>query len=111
MSERLFELVDGLKDPALFGAALGPYGTWATWFACLNAAYGVALSPDELKAFKEVAGNREPPSSPVREFWAIVGRRSGKSRVAGGVSSYAGVLAAESPDNGLSRGERGWVLN
>lgn len=111
MSERLFEIVDALKDPALLGAALGPYGTWETWFVILKSTFGLPLDAAEAKIFREVAGNRKPPSAPVRELWAVAGRRSGKSRVAAAINAYAGALAAENADNGLAKGETGWILS
>jgi hypothetical protein len=72
----------------------------------LRAAFGLALSDDELALFASVAGGRAPPGQRVRELWAIVGRRGGKSRVA----ALIGVYLATCVEHRLAAGERGMVL-
>ena len=64
------------------------------------------MSAADVRAFKEVAGNREPPTQRVNELWAVVGRRSGKTRTAAAISVY--VAAIE--QHRLARGEVGYVL-
>jgi hypothetical protein len=78
-----------LLDPRLLGAALGDAATWQTWLAVLKAAFGWPLSAKELGVFTAVAGTRSPPTQRVRELWAIIGRRGGKSRVAAALAIYA----------------------
>jgi hypothetical protein len=54
---------------------LAPYfaeATWARWKAVLRAAFAEPMSAGEVSLFKEVAGDREPPTVPVRELWTIV---------------------------------------
>lgn len=76
-----------LSDPHLLGAALGDVATWSTWLAVLRAAFGLPLSHEQQAIFASVAGDRPPPTSRVREFWCIAGRRSAKSPVASPASS------------------------
>jgi phage terminase large subunit-like protein len=64
------------------------------------------MSPEERQAFAEVAGDRAPPTKRVSELWAVVGRRSGKSRVA----SACAVFTAAIERHKLSPGEVGHVL-
>ena len=59
--------------------------TWGRWIACLRAAWGESLTPEQTTLFREVAGGRNPPKKQVREVWAIVGRRGGKDSVASAV--------------------------
>jgi hypothetical protein len=95
-----------LCDPLLLGAALGDSASWSCWLSVLKAAFGLPLSEQQRQAFGEVAGQREPPSRRVRELWAIVARRSGKSRTAAAL----GVFHACFVQHKLSPGEQGLVL-
>src|SRR3974390_1008235 len=79
-----------LTDKRLLGAALGDIGSWASLLIVLKAAFGLQLSEGELTTFRKIAGDRPPPSKRVRELWAVVARRSGKSRMA---AALAGFLA------------------
>ena len=69
-----------LRDTNLLGAALGNPNSWSSWLTVLKAAFGQELTAQELTTFEQVAGERPVPTSRVRELWAIVGRRGGKSR-------------------------------
>jgi hypothetical protein len=95
-----------LCAPALLGAALGDLASWQVWRAVLKAAFGLDLNDDEARAFASVAGNRQPPGQRVRELWAIVGRRGGKSRMAAAIAVFLAVFV----NHRLSPGERGMVL-
>jgi hypothetical protein len=98
--------IDRALEPRLLGAALGDEWYGQTWRVALKAAFGHELTSDELRIFATIAGNREPPTKRVRELWAIVGRRGGKSRMAALIAVYL-ALFQKYP---LSRGERGMVL-
>lgn len=97
---------NALGDSALLGAALGDLSTWQTWRAVLKAAFGLELNQDESRAFGSVAGSRKPPSQRVRELWAIIGRRSGKSRMAAALAVFQACFVKHK----LAAGERGMVL-
>ncbi len=56
----------------------------------------MTLTRSERRAFASVAGGREPPQQKVREFWAIVGRRGGKTRMAAALAVYLGVFVDHS---------------
>ena len=95
-----------LTDKRLLGAALGNNVTWSAWLAVLRAAFGLPLSDTKQAIFAEVAGDRAPPAQRVRELWAIVGRRGGKSRMAAALAVYFALLV----EHRLAAGERGMVL-
>src|SRR5262245_60166310 len=96
-----------IRDPALLGAALGGYATsWSTWSATLKAAFGLPLSDSELTTFRGVAGDRLPPTKRVRELWAVVGRRGGKSKMSAAIAVYLACFVKHN----LSPGETGYVL-
>ncbi|MDH3668011.1 MAG: hypothetical protein OEN23_13880 [Paracoccaceae bacterium] len=97
---------EALTDPQLLGAALGEAETWETWLTVLRAAFGQALGIDEQEVFAELAGGRAPPERRVEEAWFIVGRRSGKSRIAAAVASYLAAFG----EHKLAPGETGSVL-
>lgn len=67
-------LAEGFRGPS-----------WARWRAVLRAAYGEALTPEELTLFREVA-QRDPPKQKVRELYVIAGRRSGKDSIAAAIA-------------------------
>ncbi len=97
-----------IADPMLLGAALGDASSWQSWRVVLKATFGLALDEDEARAFAAVAGDRNQPPKRVREVWAIIGRRSGKSRIAALVGTF---IAALVDHNGkLAPGEVGYVL-
>lgn len=97
-----------LTDRNLLGAALGSLETWSTWLTVLRAAFGCELAPDETSTFRSIAGDRQPPAKRVRELWAVCGRRSGKSRMAGAIGAYLG--ACIDYRRALAPGETGTVL-
>ena len=95
-----------LRDASLLGAALGDPASWSAWLAILRAAFGLNLTDQQREVFCTVAGGRDPPSRKVRELWAVVGRRSGKTRMAAAISAY--IAAIE--QHRLAPGEIGYVL-
>lgn len=97
-----------LTDPKLLGAGLGNAASWDVWLSVLRAAFGLSLDDKQDAVFRQVAGGRNVPAKRVRELWAVIGRRSGKSRVAAALATY---LAAFIDHGGkLSPGETGTVL-
>jgi hypothetical protein len=74
----------------------------------LRAAFGLPMTESERAAFKNVAGDRAPPSRRVRELWCILGRRSGKSRMAGALAVFIACLT--DARSRLAAGEQGYVL-
>jgi hypothetical protein len=97
---------EALRDRALLGAALGDASSWGTWLAVLRAAFGLPLDPKQQQLFASVSGGRAPPKKRVRETWATVGRRGGKSRIAAALAVYFACFVKHK----LARGEKGMVL-
>src|SRR5918992_5309404 len=83
---------ESLCDQNLLGAGFGDLSTWSTWIVGLKAAFGEPLTADERAIFAQIAGERAPPDRRVRELWAVVSRRAGKSRVAAAVGTYLGAI-------------------
>lgn len=100
------DIVRALEDKLLLGAALGDPVTWSRWLSALRAAFALPMSTSDVAAFKEVSGNREPPTGRVDQLWATVGRRSGKSRIAAALAVFAAAFMTRR----LAHGETGHVL-
>jgi hypothetical protein len=96
-----------LDDPRLLGSALEGE-SWAAWRILLMAALGEPLKPPELDRFRQLTGRDQAPSERVTEFWAIVGRRGGKSRAIAVLASYLATLCDVRAN--LVPGETGVVL-
>ena len=77
-----------LTDPRFLGAALDDPASWSNWIVVLSAAFGLTLDREMCRAFAAVAGSRKPPKQKVRELWCILGRRSGKTRMAAAIGLY-----------------------
>jgi hypothetical protein len=103
---RSFEIDHALTDQRLLGAALGDLSSWSLWLIVLKAAFGLQLSDSELVTFRKVAGDRAPPGKRVRELWAVVGRRAGKSRMAAALAVFLALFQRHK----LAKGETGHVL-
>jgi hypothetical protein len=100
-------IITALNDPRLFEPSFrGP--SWDGWRVVLKAAYGLPLTADETVFFKSIAGDREPPTAPVRELWVIAGRGAGKDSVASGVAAYTS--ATFTGQDRLRGGERALVM-
>ena len=54
--------------------------SWAGWRVLLIAIIGDALTADERVVFESLSGRPQEPGEAVDEFWAAIGRRSGKTR-------------------------------
>jgi hypothetical protein len=103
----LVTLREALAHEALLGNALaGP--SWLAARVVLIAAMGERLEPEELSTFQRLTGRSRPPSRPVTELAAIIGRRGGKTRFLALLSVYIAALCDHSQV--LASGERGIVL-
>jgi hypothetical protein len=99
---------EAMRDRHLLGSALGDIETFAVWLVILKAAFGLGLNRQERRLFNKVAGSRKPPSRRVRELWAIVGRRGGKTRIAAALAVFLALCADHAGK--LAPGETGYVL-
>lgn len=98
---------EALTDPGLLGGALGG-PTWHAWRVLLIAAMGEPLEPSELATFTALTGRSEPPPSRIDEFWAVVGRRGGKSRAMAALGCYLASLCDWTDK--LVAGEQGLMM-
>ena len=95
-----------LLDRNLLGAALGDLASWQRWLTVLRAAFALPMTASDRATFAQVAGDRPLPRTRISELWAVVGRRSGKTRIAAAISVYIGAIERHT----LAPGETGYVL-
>ncbi|WP_245450488.1 hypothetical protein [Bradyrhizobium diazoefficiens] len=99
-------IIQAMDDPELFGPWFKG-ASWDGWRTVLKGMFAVPMSDLEREFFRSVS-EREPPSEPCREAWAIVGRRGGKDSVASLIAAY--VAATFSDQDKLRPGERPLVM-
>jgi hypothetical protein len=99
-------IIAAMADPKLFKPFF-PGESWNGWRTVLKAGDGLPMTAEEVEFFKSIAGGREPPTSRVREIWAIAGRRAGKDSVASMLATFA--AATFNMPHLLRPGERGLV--
>ena len=98
---------EALAHPKLFRPSLEPLETWDAWRTILKAADGVPLTESEAEFFASVSGGRSPPlGAPVKELWCVIGRRSGKSRIAAVIACFEAVFRERT----LAPGETGVII-
>lgn len=101
-------IIEALRNTKLFGSMFQSLDSWFAWLVFLKAVFGLDMERSELEVYRKCTGRTDPPTDGVRESYAIVGRRGGKSRIV----SFAGVFVGCFFDfrRYLAPGEVGWVL-
>lgn len=99
-------LAEALDHPDV----LGPYFTgpsWDAWRAFCRALMALPMDEAQRATYTAATGRMDVAAAPYREAYAIVGRRSGKSRTAAAIAAY---MAALAPTDRLAPGETGHVI-
>jgi len=103
------DIIQAMKSKALFAPLFKDPTTWRNWEVFLRAIYGLGIKdPQDLALFKACTGRETPPMEQVREAWAIISRRGGKSYITGLNGVFIVTFRDWRPY--LSPGERGWVF-
>lgn len=104
--------LQAIEDPNLFRGFLGDDLTsWKPWLAMLRAVYGLPILNAADRDIVERCTNRDPADLPRDGFdtaCLLIGRRSGKSRIAAIIGAYESCLAGH--ERKLSKGEKGIVV-
>ena len=74
-------ILNAMDDSALFGSLFAG-DTWAAWRALLVALFGLVPTQEQAELICRCTGRTTAPTAPAKEFFCIVGRRGGKSRIA-----------------------------
>jgi hypothetical protein len=88
-------ILDALRDPHLFGALL-PFrdlASWQAWLTFLSAVYGLPMCESQIATFRAHTGRSAPRPSGYSEAVAIVGRQSGKTRIAATLAVFEAITA------------------
>jgi hypothetical protein len=101
---KLVSMREALESNGYFGRLLVG-DSWRAWRALLNAIVGEALTDGERVIFKALTGRDSEPLEPVEEFWAVIGRRGGKTRAMAILGAY--IAACVDHREVLAPGERG----
>jgi hypothetical protein len=101
-------ILQALDDRHLLGAAIRDPESWKPWRALLAAAFGLALSSDELALYRACTGRTVPPGAPAAYLWLVIGRRGGKSFAMALIAVFLAVF--KDWRKYLSPGERAIVL-
>ncbi|MEI4262347.1 hypothetical protein [Roseovarius sp. D0-M9] len=80
-------IIDAMTDRKLFGDTFGG-DSFEGWRALLAGFYGLELDDTGADTFKTLTGRTGAPTGPHDELWLAVGRRGGKSHVAGLLAIY-----------------------
>lgn len=82
---------EALHEPKLLGTAL-PGDSWQPWRILLIAIMGEELTEAERSIYQQFTGRTHEPGFIPAEFFAVAGRRSGKTRAAGTLAGYVATL-------------------
>ncbi len=91
MSFPSLSIVDAMANEHLFASAFRGE-SWDHWRVVLKAIYALPMSEAELTFFHTVAGDRDPPSRPVKEAWLCRGRGAGKNSIASLITAFTAAL-------------------
>jgi hypothetical protein len=78
---------DGALALRLFDQVF-PSPSWAAWRVWLLAVFALPMTKAEADIFRRCTGRTALPTAPCREVWNVVGRRAGKSRLAGFLAAF-----------------------
>jgi len=99
---RRISILEALADRALLGAndIFADLNTWRAWLVFLSAVYGLPLSRRDRRLFCKHTGHSRyrPPPGGYAESVVVVGRQSGKSRIAATIAAYEAVLSVPEMD-------------
>lgn len=95
-------IIEALRDRHLFGAlsAFRNVETWRAWLVLLRAAYGLPLNAADRAQFQHHTARTEyrPPPGGWAEVVCVVGRQSGKTRIAATVAAFEAATAVQESD-------------
>ncbi len=104
-------ILQAIKDRNLFRPFLGEdLDSWMPWLTALRALYGLPIRSRKGKDLIRQCTGRDPGELPESGFNAalfLVGRRSGKSRIAAVIGTYEALFAGH--EERLAKGETGLI--
>ena len=104
---KVANILDAMHHEALFGQHFEG-ASWAGWQAFLGALFGLQMTADQRRIYRQCTGRKTPPRGQFAEAWMIVGRRGGKSLIAAAVAVYLGTCRDHRKH--LKPGERATIM-
>ncbi len=101
-------IIEAIRDQNIFGRVFCDPRTWRAWFSVLKALFALEMSDEDLAAYNRHTGRGRPHTKPFREAWLPIGRRGGKSFIAGVVAVF--LACFKDYRSVLSPGERAVVM-
>ena len=101
-------IIEAIHNKDLFKPCFRNLGTWGAWVTLLKALFALPMDEKDLSLYRKCTGRKLPPERPFKEFWAIVGRRGGKSFISAVVATFLAFFTDYKKH--LSPGERGVIL-
>jgi len=102
------DIIQAVDDKNLFGPLFKDPETWAKWRVFLKAVFALPMTGEDLGSYKEFTGRETPPVKALKEVFAIVGRRGGKSFVSSIIACYLALFHDWRPY--LAAGETAWIM-
>jgi hypothetical protein len=94
-----------MNSPKLFGNYFKDE-SWSFWKAFAASLFGEPLTDEQLAIYRKYTKRENPPTSPVREAYCVIGRRGGKSLVA----SLAAIYVSCFRNHDYLKGETGTCM-
>lgn len=101
-------ILQAVRDPKVFGSIFRDTESWKAWFAFLAALFGLAMTREQRRIYRECTDRNDRPSEPFTQAWLVVGRRGGKSFVLALVAVF--LACFKDWRSYLGPGERGTVM-
>src|SRR5262249_46517616 len=101
-------IIDAVRDPAIFGKWFKNGESWERWFAFLTALFGLPMTPEQLAIFQRHTGRTLPAAGGYFDATLVIGRRGGKSLVMALIAAY--LAAFTDWGEYLTGGESGTII-
>jgi hypothetical protein len=102
------DIIKAIFDSNLFRPIFKTLETWRAWLVCLKAIFALPFTEEELALYRQCTGRENPPKSPFKEIYLIIGRRGGKSFIAAVIAVFLAIFKDYSQF--LSPGENGVIM-
>lgn len=101
-------LLQAFDDDKHFGGFFSPADTWKNWRTFIKVISGEKLEPDEVELTFQCTGRQEFSEAGFDEFYGVVGRRGGKSRIMAFIAAYEAIYGGW--DRFLAPGETAQIF-
>jgi len=100
-------IVDAIHSEKLFKPVFRNIKTWSSWLVLLKALFALQMDAKDLALYRECTNRKNPTQQPLKELWAIVGRRGGKSFIMSVIAVFLALF--HNFRKYLAVGERGTI--